>query len=96
MDLEIIVLREVRHRKTNIILYQLCNKELLYSTGTYTQYFVLTYNEKEFGIIDICTSVCITESLLYTSNKYTIVNLLYSNKKFSRFNKGTNNTENNY
>ena len=68
MDLESIVLSEVRHRKTNIILYQLYNKELLYSTGTYTQYFVLTYNEKEFGKIDVCTSVCITESLLYTSN----------------------------
>ena len=82
MDLEIIVLSEVRHGKTNIIWYHLYNKELLYSTGTYTQYFVLTYKEKEFGKIDICTSVRITESLLYPQNEYTIVNLLYSNKKF--------------
>ena len=65
MDLEIIILSEVRHRKTNIISYHLYNKELLYSTGTYTQYFVLTYSEKEFGKIDIRTYVCIHTVVLY-------------------------------
>ena len=48
---------------TLLCINQITNKYLLYSTGNYTQYFVITYkgkiSEKEY----ICVYVYITESL---------------------------------
>ena len=40
------------------------NKVLLYSTGNYTQYLIITYIGKEFEkeYIYICVSMCVTES----------------------------------
>ena len=39
---------------------QLNNKDLLYSTGNYTQYSIITYNGKESEKESICMYVCIT------------------------------------
>ena len=40
------------------------NKVLLYSTGNFTQYLIITYIGKEFEkeYIYICVSMCVTES----------------------------------
>ena len=64
---------------TLLYLKEKSNKDLLYSTGNYTQYFIITYKGKESGkeYIYICTHiyciyismyvcVCITESLCCT------------------------------
>ena len=54
-----------------IISYKI-NKDLLYSTGNYTQYFVITYkgkkSEKEYIYVCMCTyiHIYITESLCCT------------------------------
>ena len=48
------------------------NKDLLYSTGNYTQYPIINHNGKEY--------ICITKSL-YTRNQH-IVNQLYFNRTF--------------
>ena len=51
---------------TLLYVKQITNKDLLYSTGNCTQYFVITYKgKKSEKKIDIY--VCITESLCYTS-----------------------------
>ena len=49
-----------------ILLYlkEINKKDLLDSTENYIQYFVITYNGKEFMYIYTC--VCITESLCCT------------------------------
>ena len=39
------------------------NKVLLYGTGYYSQYLVITYNEKEYIYIHTYICVCVTESL---------------------------------
>ena len=57
---------------------QITNKDLLYSTGNYTQYFAIAYKRKESEKIGIC--VCITESL-FCILEHTIVNQLYFNFK---------------
>ena len=46
----------------NILQYikQLNNKAVLYSTGNYTQYSIITYNGKESEKEHICMYVCIT------------------------------------
>ena len=53
---------------TLLYIKQVNNKDLLYSTGNYTQYLVITYNgkesEKEYTYI--YTYICITESLCCT------------------------------
>ena len=45
------------------------DKDLLYSTGTYIQYLIKTYNAKEPG--KECVRVCVCESLCYTSETTT-------------------------
>jgi len=70
------------------------NKDLLYSTGNYTQDFVITYQRKESGKEYICvnTYICITESLSCVSetNRYSkssICQFQKKNKKNSRWRK---------
>ena len=46
---------------------QIINKDRLYGTGNYTQYFAITYMEKE----PKRKYICITESLYYTSETNT-------------------------
>ena len=67
-----------KHMHTTI--YKITNKDLLYSTGNYTQYIVITCKGKEsekeyvsvyiyiYMCVYICIYmyICITESLLYT------------------------------
>ena len=56
-----------------MLLYikQVNNKDLLYSTGNYTQYFVITYMEKESEKEYTYIYVCITESLCCTPETST-------------------------
>ena len=51
------------------------NKDLLYSTGNYTQYYVIIYKGKESEKEYIYTHIyiCITESLCCTPETYTIL-----------------------
>ena len=46
---------------------QITNKDLLYSTGNYTQYFVITYKgkepEKEYTYVHISDSLCHTPEI---------------------------------
>ena len=49
------------NRYKQLYLKQISNKDLLYSTGNYIQYLVITYNGKEFEKEQI-TCICITES----------------------------------
>ena len=59
-------------------LEQVNNKDLLYNTGNYTQYFVITYMGKNLKKI----YVYITESLGCTpETNNSIVNQLYFDKK---------------
>ena len=62
-----------------IILEWIKNKFLLYSTGSYIQYSVINYNQKEY--IKKNASICRTESLCCTAEIYNSVNQLYINKK---------------
>ena len=39
-------------------VYETCSKDLLYSTGNYIQYLVITCNGKELEIEHICMYVC--------------------------------------
>ena len=59
------------------------SKDLLFSTGNYTQYFVITYkgreHEEEYICTYVCVCVCVTESLCYTPEVH-FVNQLYLNK----------------
>ena len=57
------------------------NKDLLYSTGNYTKYFVITSKGKKSRKKDI--NVCITEPLFCTLET-NIVNQLYINKNLKR------------
>ena len=50
------------NRYTQIYIKQISNKDLLYNTGNYIQYLVITYNGKESGR----EYICITESLYCT------------------------------
>ena len=56
-----------------ILLYvkQISNRNLLYSTGNYTKYFVITYNGRESENIDIY--VCLTDSLCCMPATITIL-----------------------
>ena len=50
--------------------------DLLYSTGNYIQYLVITYNGKEYGekyilCVCVCVCVCVTESLCCISETNT-------------------------
>ena len=56
---------------------QITNKDLLYSTGTSTQYSGITYQKRILQRMDICT--CITASLCCAPEN-NIVNQLYFNK----------------
>ena len=51
----------------SVNIKQIMNKKLLYSTGNYAQYFVMTYkekeNEKEYIYIYMCIHTYISESL---------------------------------
>ena len=49
---------------TLLYIKQITSKDLLYSTGNYTQYFVITHKGKKSEKVDIY--VCITESLCCT------------------------------
>ena len=69
------------------------NKDLLYSTRSSTQYFVITYkgenkSEKEDMCVCVCVCVCthidVTESLCYTPETNTTVNQPYFNLKKKR------------
>ena len=58
------------------------NKDLLYNTGDYIQYLIITYNGKEFGEEYIYVYVCIhvhtlniTESLCYIPEAHTLTML---------------------
>ena len=53
------------HRYPLPYIKQINNKDLLYSTGNYIQYLVITYNGKESEEY-IYTYICKTESLCYT------------------------------
>ena len=62
------------------ILKKITNKDLLYSTGNYTQYFVITYKGKE-SEKNTCICRCITDSLCCTpGTNNSISNQLYSNR----------------
>ena len=54
---------------TLLYIKQVNNKDLLYSTGNYIQYLVITYNGKEYEKVYI--SICITESLCCTPETNT-------------------------
>ena len=54
---------------TLLYIKQITNKDLLYSTENYTQYFVITYKGKESEKIDVY--VYITESLCCTPETNT-------------------------
>ena len=54
---------------TLLYVKQIANKDLLYSTGNYTQYFVITFKVKEFEKEYIY--ICITESLCCTPETNT-------------------------
>ena len=67
---------------TLLYIKQIIYKDLLYSTGNYTQYFVINYkgkeSEKEYIYVHvyidmyICTCIYIAESLSYTSETNTL------------------------
>ena len=63
------------NRYTLLYIKQINNKDLLYSTGNYTQCLVITYNGKEsekvYIYIFIYMYVCITESLCCTPETNT-------------------------
>ena len=65
-----------------ILLYLkwITNKDLLYSTGNYTPYFVLTYKGKESEYICIYTHthICITESLCCTPEINTTLSINFT------------------
>ena len=65
------------------VIYKIDNKDLLYSTGNYTQYFVITYNGRECPKKTICRYRDIDMyswiTLLYIRNQHN-VNQLYFNK----------------
>ena len=60
---------------------------MLYSTGNYTQYYVITYKGKESEKEYICVcvsiylSIYLTECVLCTWDLHDIINQLYYNKK---------------
>ena len=61
------------------------NKNLPYSTGNSTQYFVSTYKGKKSEKKKRDIYVCITESLCYTSETNTILQISYTSiKKIAR------------
>ena len=64
-----------------LYIKQITNKDLLYSTGNYTKYFVITSKGKKSRKKDI--NVCITEPLFCTLET-NIVNQLYINKNLKR------------
>ena len=57
------------NRYTLLYIKEINNKDLLYSTGNYMQYLVITYNakesEKEYILLYIYSVIYITESLIY-------------------------------
>ena len=65
------------------VVYKIDNKDLLYSTENYTQYFVITYNGRECTKKTICRYRDIDMynwiTLLYIRNQHN-VNQLYFNK----------------
>ena len=72
------------------------NKDLLYSTGNYTQDFVITYQRKESGkeYIRVNTYICITESLSCVSetNRYSKSSICqFQKKKLKKFKMEKNN-----
>ena len=48
---------------TLLYIKQITKKDLLYSTGNYTQYLVITYNGKESEKEYITESLCCTEEI---------------------------------
>ena len=58
-------------RYTLLYIKQINNKDLLYSTGNYIQYPVITYNGKESENKFTHTHTCITESLCRTPETNT-------------------------
>ena len=63
------------NRYTLLYIKYISNKDLLYSTGNYIQYLVITYNGKESENVYIYVCICIykTESACYTSETNTIL-----------------------
>ena len=69
---------------TLLYIKQITNRDLLYSTGNYTQYFVITYKGKEsekeyiYNIYIIYNiQIYITESLCYTPETNTTLLINY-------------------
>ena len=56
-------------------------RDLLYSTGSSTQYFVITYKGKASEKEHIYIYICIIESLCYTPEINTILEISYTSKK---------------
>ena len=59
---------------TLLYIKQMTNKDLLYNTGNYTQYSVITYmgkNLKKNGYMYIYINLCITDSLCCTPENNT-------------------------
>ena len=58
------------NRYTLLYIKEMNNKDLLYSTGNYTQYVVITYKGKEYEKIDIYAYI--TESFFCTPETKTM------------------------
>ena len=56
-----------------LYIIKITNKHLLYNTGNYTQYLVITYNGKESDK----EYICITESHYYTLEPSTTLYINY-------------------
>ena len=66
---------------TLLYIKQTTNKDLQYNTGNYTEFLIITYNERECKKEYIYIYICITRSL-YCITETNIVNkLCFSNKK---------------
>lgn len=55
---------------------QTTNKDLLYCTGNYTEYFVITCKRKELE--EECVCVCVTDSVCHTPKNNTTLYVNYT------------------
>ena len=77
------------NRYTLLYVKQMNNKDLLYSTGHYIQYLVITYSGKEYEK-HIYIYICITESLCCTPETNTTLLINYTPIKKKQTNKPVN------